>query len=120
MTQPEYIKEISAAWDTHIATNRKNFINYGYNNHTCCDNIRAFLINVKERLGLSVSNCYHAHGIGNNNEYTIFKQETDEDGFSVDKKIAELYYCYGIFGGCQIRLTDLNTGELVRDVGRAY
>lgn len=116
-TQKEYMKEIKTIFDTEIVPYRSIFDAYGYNDDRACDYIKRFKHKV-EWLGLKFSNCYHANGIGNNNEYKIFLEVIDEDGFLIQKNIAELYYCYGIYGGCSVMLTDLVTGEKLK-VSRA-
>ena len=83
MTQKEYMDKILDGYHYRIELNKKDFDAY----------------------------CYNANGIGNNNEYTIYLETADEDGFLVKKEIAEFYYCFGIFGGCFVRLTDLATGD---------
>lgn len=116
-TQKEYMKELNSLFNRHIMQNRNIFDAYGYNDDRACDYINYFKSAVA-RLGLKFSNCYHANGIGNNNEYKIFLETIDNDGFLIQKNIAELYYCYGIYGGCSVMLTDLVTGERLK-VSRA-
>ena len=109
-TQREYMKELVALFKENISSNRSIFDAYCYNNHQADDYLRYFRTDV-ERLGLKFSNCYHANGIGNNNEYKIFLEKIDEDGFLIQKNVAVFYYCHGIFGGCFVSLTDAATGE---------
>ena len=116
-TQKEYMKEITSLFNTHIVANRSIFDAYGYNDNRACNYLNYFQSAVS-RLGLKFSNCYHANGIGNNNEYKIFLETIDNDGFLIQKNVAELYYCYGIYGGCSVVLTDLVTGEKLK-VSRA-
>lgn len=108
--QKEYMREIEAIFNTEIAPYRSIFDAYCYNDNRACEYIKMFKQRV-EWLGLKFSNCYHANGIGNNNEYKIFLEVIDEDGFLVQKNIAEFYYCYGIYGGCTVVLTDLVTKD---------
>ena len=68
---------------------------------------------------MKYSEVYHANGIGNNNKYTIYVEEVDNDGFVIRKNIAEIYYCYGIYGGCYVALTDLST-KTSWTIGRAF
>lgn len=110
MTQKEYMDKILDGYRYRIELNKKDFDAYCYNNDTCRTHLRYFRKYV-EGLGLKYSNCYNANGIGNNNEYTIYLETADKDGFLVKKEIAEFYYCFGIFGGCFVRLTDLATGD---------
>ena len=109
-TQKEYMQEIKTIFDTQIVPYRSIFDAYNYSDNRACDYINNFIQRVKW-LGLKFSNCYHANGIGNNNEYKIFLETIDKDGFLIQKNVAELYYCYGIYGGCTVILTDLVTGE---------
>ncbi len=83
---------------------------YCYNDNRACDLIADFKQDIKA-MGLKFSNCYHANGIGNNNEYMIFIETIDSDGFVIQKNIANFYYCYGIYGGCYVMLKDLATGK---------
>lgn len=83
---------------------------YCYNDNRAIDLIKDFKKDIKA-IGLKFSNCYHANGIGNNNDYMIFIETTDPDGFVIQKNIANFYYCYGIYGGCYVRLKDLATGK---------
>lgn len=110
MTQKEYMEKILDEYHYRIELNKKDFNAYCYNNDICRTHIKYFKEYVKD-IGLSFSNCYHANGIGNNNEYTIYLETTDEDGFIIKKEIANFYYCFGIYGGCFVRLTDLATGK---------
>ena len=117
-TQADYMEHLKGLFEILIESHKLAFDRYCYNNDTCIEHIKAFKAGVKE-IGLELSTCYHAHGIGNNNEYKIYKVEKDEDGFVVQKQVAELYYCYGIFGGCMIQLKDLATNSVVARVGHA-
>lgn len=116
-TQKEYMQEITTLFNTHITANESIFNAYCYRDDRASIYLKNFR-NAVERLGLKFSNCYHANGIGNNNEYKIFLEKIDEDGFLVQKNIAELYYCRGIYGGCGVMLTDLVTGRKLK-VSRA-
>ena len=109
-TQKEYMAIIKKEFADIIESNKNIFDAYNYSNHKACDLIIQFRKNI-ERCGLKFSKCYHANGIGNNNENTIFIETTDDDGFVVQKNVASFYYCYGIFGGCYVSLTDLATNE---------
>ena len=110
MTQKEYMDKILDGYHYRIELNKEDFNAYCHNNDICRNHLRYFRRYV-EGLGLKYSDCYNANGIGNNNEYTIYLETIDEDGFLVKKEIAKLYYCFGIFGGCFVRLTDLATGD---------
>jgi hypothetical protein len=90
---------------------------YNYRDDRARTLINKFKENVKLH-GLKFSNCHHANGIGNNNEYMIFIETRDNDGFVIQKNVAEFYYCYGIYGGCYVMLKDLATNEKFV-VGRA-
>lgn len=48
----------------------------------------------------------------------IYIETKDDDGFVIQKNIANFYYCYGVYGGCYVRLKDLATNETFI-VGRA-
>lgn len=70
--------------------------------------------NYVRSLGLAFSNCYHAHGIGNNNEYSIVLKSVDEDGFTIEKQVCKYHYTYGIY--CHLvsaRLEDTNGSVLI-------
>ena len=116
-TQKEYMQDITKLFNTHITANRSIFDAYCYRDDRADIYLKNFR-NAIEGLGLKFSNCYHANGIGNNNEYKIFLETIDEDGFLIQKNVAEFYYCHGIYGGCFVRLTDLVTGEKLQ-VSRA-
>lgn len=110
-TQSEYMQIIKDAYLRRIKANEKIFDKYDYSNHTASDLIRDFKDDIIcSGTGMKFSNCYHAHGIGNNNEYRIYISGSDEYGFVIEKTIARFYYCYGIFGGCYVSLTDMATG----------
>ena len=117
-TQKEYIKDLELLWRTHIQSNSEIFDAYCHRDDRARTYIKDFKNEVEQLLGLKFSNCYHANGIGNNNEYKIFLKTIDEDGFLIQKNVAEFYYCYGIYGGCFVSLTDLVTGEKLQ-VSRA-
>lgn len=116
-TQKEYMNVIKREFDVNIKLNSDIFNAYCYCDHRACDLIAIFKENVKSH-GLTFSNCYHANGIGNNNDYMIFVKTTDDDGFVIQKNVANFYYCYGIHGGCYVMLKDLVTNE-VFVVGKA-
>lgn len=109
-TQKEFMEAIKNEFIVNIKLFADVFDAYSYCNHKACDLIKQFKENV-QKYGLQFSNCYHANGIGNNNEYMIFVETRDADGFVVQKNVANFYYCYGIYGGCYVRLKDLATGE---------
>ena len=109
-TQAEYMELLKALFKTHIGNNVATLDRYNYSNSDAIYLIREFISDVKIE-GLNFSNCYHANGIGNNNEYKIYLETHDEDGFVIQKNIAEFYYCTGIYGGCFVSLTNLATGE---------
>ena len=109
-TQKEYMAAIKDEFVEYIERCSDDFDAYCYNNNRASHHIKHF----KEKVvgyGLKFSNCYHANGIGNNNEYMIFVETKDADGFVIQKNVANFYYCNGIYGGCYVRLTDLATGE---------
>lgn len=118
MTQKEYMNKIKVGFRHYIMSNRDAIDAYSYRD----DRARMFINEFKKyvkSLGLKFSNCYHASGIGNNNDYMIFVEIKDSDGFIVQKNVANLYYCYGIFGGCYVSLKDVSTGEKIT-IGRAH
>ena len=116
-TQKEYMNFIKKEFKKHIEINSWVLDKYCYNDHRAIDVIRCFVDSVKS-AGLQFSNCYHANGIGNNNDYTIFIETKDSDGFIVQKNIANFYYCCGIYGGCYVSLKDLSTNEKI-EIGEA-
>ena len=116
-TQAEYMELLNTLFNKHIANNVATLNSYSYSNHDAVNLIGKFRADVVSE-GLKFSNCYHANGIGNNNEYNIYLEIRDEDGFVIQKNIAEFYYCTGIYGGCFVRLKDLSTGNTIQ-VGRA-
>lgn len=116
-TQREYMEAIKNEFIVNIKLFSDVINAYSYCDHRACDRIKNFTENVK-RYGLKFSNCHHANGIGNNNDYMIYVEEKDTDGFVIQKNVANFYYCYGIYGGCYVRLKDLATNETFV-VGRA-
>lgn len=116
-TQREYMDAIKNEFFVSFNLHKNVLDAYSYCNHRACDLINGFKENVK-MYGLKFSNCHHANGIGNNNDYMIFVETKDADGFVIQKNVANFYYCYGIYGGCYVMLKDLATGEKFV-VGRA-
>lgn len=117
MTQQEYMNKLNSGFRIYLMSNRSILDAYCY----CDDRARNYIKyfkNYVESLGLKFSNCYHASGIGNNNDYIIYLETRDSDGFVIQKNIANFYYCYGIYGGCYVMLKDLATNEKLV-VGRA-
>ena len=112
MKQSEYMSIINKLFNKHIGENKPILDSYCYNDHRACNLIVDFKKDVVE-LGLKFSNCHHANGIGNNNDYTIYLETHDDDGFVVKKEIAKFYYCYGVFGGCYVSMKDLATGNTI-------
>ena len=117
MTQKEYMNKLNSAFRTYLMCNRDILDAYCYRDDRARNYIKYFKNSV-ERLGLKLSNCHHANGIGNNNDYMIYLETRDADGFVIQKNIANFYYCYGIYGGCYVMLKDLATNEKLV-VGRA-
>lgn len=112
MKQGEYMSIINKLFNKHIGRNKPILDSYCHNDHRACNLIVDFKKDVVE-LGLKFSNCYHANGIGNNNDYTIYIETHDDDGFVIKKEIANFYYCYGIYGGCSVYVKDLATGNRI-------
>ena len=116
-TQKEYMEAIKNEFIVNIKLFADVINAYSYCDNRACKRIANFKENVK-MYGLKFSNCHHANGIGNNNDYMIYVETKDEDGFVIQKNVANFYYCYGIYGGCYVMLKDLATGEKFV-VGRA-
>lgn len=116
MTQKEYMKQLNLAFNRFLVNNAKILNAYCYNDHRACDCIKDFKKCV-ERLGLKLFDCDNS-GIGNNNDYIIYLETIDEDGFVIHKNIANFYYCYGIYGGVYAMLKDLATSETMK-IGKA-
>lgn len=116
-TQQDYMKELKASFHNQLITYKDVLDAYSYRDDRARNHIAAFKRRI-EMLGLKFSNCYHASGIGNNNDYMIYLETKDSDGFVIQKNIANFYYCYGIYGGCYVMLKDLSTNEKIT-VGRA-
>lgn len=112
MKQSECISIVNRLFTKHIKANEHIFKSYCYSDHRACDLIINFKKDV-ERSGLKFSKCYHANGIGNNNDYTIYLESRDDDGFVIKKEVADFYYCYGIYGGCFVSVKDLATGNQI-------
>ena len=116
-TQKEYMSLIKTAFELRIELFEDEINAYSYRDDRARKHINGFINRVKE-YGLKFSNCYHANGIGNNNDYMIYIEAKDDDGFVIQKNVANFYYCYGVYGGCYVRLKDLVTNETFV-VGRA-
>lgn len=116
-TQKEYMELIKREFRTYIVYRQEVLNAYSYCDDRARTLIKQFIENIKD-YGLKFSNCYHAHGIGNNNDYIIYVETKDKDGFVIQKNIANFYYCYGVYGGCYVMLKDLATNEKIV-VGRA-
>lgn len=112
MKQSECMYIINRLFNQHIKANEQIFKSYCYCDHRARDFIIDFKKEV-EKAGLKFSKCYHANGIGNNNDYTIYLESHDADGFVIKKEIANFYYCYGIYGGCTVYVKDLATGNRI-------
>ena len=118
-TQSDYFEEIKEHFVKYIVHKEDVFRSYKYSDKRAVDLLKQFRSAV-ESGGMKYSEVYHANGIGNNNKYTIYVEEVDDDGFAVIRKnIAEIYYCYGIYGGCYVALTDLST-KTSWTIGRAF
>ena len=116
-THKEYMNLIKSSFDVRIELFEDEINSYSYRDDRARKHINGFINCIKE-YGLKFSNCYHANGIGNNNDYMIYVETKDADGFVIQKNIANFYYCYGVYGGCYVMLKDLATGEKFV-VGRA-
>lgn len=118
LTQKMCFNAILELFRKYIVNNRTALDSYNYCNNAALEYIQEFR-RVVECNGMTFSKAYHANGIGNNNEYLIYVRELDEDGFAVDKNIANFYYCLGIYGGCYVKLNNLATGDSY-NVGHAH
>lgn len=116
-TQKEYMECIKNEFIVGIKLFSEVINSYSYCDKRACKLINGFIDNVKKH-GLKFTDCYHANGIGNNNDYRIYIETKDDEGFVIQKNIARFYYCYGIYGGCYVMLEDLATNEKIV-VGRA-
>jgi hypothetical protein len=116
-TQKEYMNIIKSVFVSRIELFKDEINAYSYRDDRARKHINSFKNRIQE-YGLKFSNCYHANGIGNNNDYMIYLETKDEDGFIIQKNVANFYYCYGVYGGCYVRLKDLATNETF-NVGRA-
>lgn len=116
MTQKEYMKKLKMAFNTYLVENVKILDAYCYNDNRATNYIKYFKSFVGN-LGLKLFDCDNS-GIGNNNDYIIYLETIDEDGFVIHKNIANFYYCYGIYGGVYAMLKDLATNEIIK-IGRA-
>ena len=117
MSQKDYMEYLKDCFQRHIVNKRDIMRAYNYSDKRAVNCISSFKKDV-ESVGLKFSNCYHANGIGNNNEYTIYLEGTDPDGFKIKREVAEFYYCYGIFGGVYVSLKNSATEEKIV-VGKA-
>lgn len=102
-TQSDYFEEIKEHFVKYIVHKEDVFRSYKYSDKRAVDLLKQFRSAV-ESGGMKYSEVYHANGIGNNNKYTIYVEEVDNDGFVIRKNIAEIYYCYGVYGGCCVAL----------------
>lgn len=94
------------------AMRRKSYCNNDYQN-----SFNLFQKKV-EQLGLKYGKCYHANGIGNNNEYPILLVEYDQDGFLVEREVCKFFYMTGIYGGVEAFIRDYD-GTNLAHLGRA-
>ena len=93
-TQKEYMNLIKSAFEVRIELFEDEINAYSYCDKRASKHINSFINCVKE-YGLKFSNCYHANGIGNNNDYMIYVETKDDDGFIIQKNIAICeYVCY--------------------------
>lgn len=117
MTQKEYMKKLKIAFNIYLVDNVQILNSYDYQDHRASRYISFFEDYVKNDLGLKLLDCDHS-GIGNNNDYIIYLETIDEEGFVIHKNIANFYYCYGIYGGVFAMLKDLATHETIK-IGKA-
>lgn len=109
-THKEYMNFLENAFELFIELYEDEINSYSYHDNRARKRINDFICHVKD-YGLKFSNCYHAHGIGNNNDYMIYVETKDDEGFVIQKNIANFYYCYGVYGGCYVMLKDLSTNK---------
>lgn len=93
-----------------VFSNKEN----GYMNH-----IKKFM-NIVGEIGYVFSDVYHAHGIGNNNEYTIYYITRDDDGFPLKREIIKFTYVLGVYGGVYVALKDVITDRVLCFCGKTY
>ena len=73
MTREDYINKIKQAFLNNIASHSQEFKSHDYFNDNYKTYWKDFFNNLKE-VGLAFGNCYHAHNIGNNNEWDLMIQ----------------------------------------------
>ncbi len=110
MTKQKYLDFIVATFKLRILANSETFKKYCYNNREYMPHLKDYFENIRKG-GLTFGDPYHAHGIGNNEEYRIFLKEKDENGFIIEKNIAKMHITYGIYGGISAWVEDYDTNE---------
>lgn len=119
MTKKEYLDFIVATFKWHILANSEVFKKYGWGNNEYKPFLNNFFDNIKEEGGLTFGAPYHAHNIGNNNEYRIFLKEKDKDGFIIEKNIAKFHITYGVYGGISAWVEDYDNGAKLCGINHA-
>lgn len=112
MTREDYINKIKQAFLNNIASHSQEFKSHDYFNDNYKTYWKDFFNNLKE-VGLAFGNCYHAHNIGNNNEWDLMIREQDQEGFAIEKKVATLFMTLGIYHGVSVWVMDYVTKEEV-------
>ena len=96
----------------------QNLLKADYRNKQYRQQIDSFMNVIPKTTDVQFGKCYHAHGIGNNNEFPLIIKSYDEDGFLLEKKLGTFEYVVGIYGGVSAYITD-NFGTVLMKRGRA-
>ena len=83
---------------------------------------RSIIDNFKDELSgidLHLTKTYHAHSIGNNNEQNVVYRTIDNDGFVIERVVAQLHITYGVYGGVSIWIVDNTTRKEICGIHHA-
>lgn len=101
-TQKEYMNCLKQGFNINIVWKSGVIDAYSYRDNRARDCIAGFISFAKSK-GLKFSNCYHAHGIGNNCQYPVYYDADNET-----QHCANININSGMYGDVYVSIEDYN------------
>lgn len=116
MNRQQAYEKVNELYMNYIGNNEDTMLDYhcGYQAHRYdLDYEKAFFKDLKDN-GFTINGPFHKYNIGNNCKYDIVLKNEDEDGFIIEKKVAEYVHNTGVYGGAFIGLFEWTKDGAIR------